>query len=193
MAIFYGRALSAMATLEGTSASRNSFGVAMFAGRGTTAGGPCPLDMGDAMTCPEKSKLKTNVARLWNNRVPPPLKRWVTQPLPHGRGSARGAMATLLGTPVFRDGFGVAMFVGKNYGFRHSIIAHASVGMASGTSIPHHWKGWSTGSLCGLIECVLCPIDLGAYLRQFVRSETPHLVCPVVTLEVQSHRPVEVA
>ena len=42
-------------------------------------GGPCPSDMGDAMTYAEKSKLKTNVIRLWNNRLPHLQRRWATR------------------------------------------------------------------------------------------------------------------
>ncbi len=41
------------------------------------SGGPCPSDMGDAIICAKKFKLKTGVARLWDHRLPHGLKLWV--------------------------------------------------------------------------------------------------------------------
>ena len=53
------------------------------------AGGPCPSDMGDAMTYAETSKLKPNVIRLWNHRLPHLQRRWATRPQANARAARR--------------------------------------------------------------------------------------------------------
>ena len=72
-----------------------------------------------------------------------------------------GAMATLGETPVFRNGFGVAMFVERQLRFSSYQHAHASVGMAPGSNCVTISMPAGDKRSCRVLTMITVGVDLG--------------------------------